>query len=60
MGAYYCTSFNGCTTKLIKAMKEILKLNLVDSGIPGFVLKRNIIGKELVVDKRGNILEKNV
>jgi len=41
-------------------MKEILKLNLVDSGIPGFVLKRNIIGKELVVDKKGNIVEKNV
>ena len=41
-------------------MKNILKLNVVDSGIPAFVLKRNIIGKELVADKRGNIAKKNV
>ena len=41
-------------------MKEILKLNLVDSGIPGFVRKRTIVGKELVMDKKGNLVEKNV
>ena len=43
-------------------MKEILKLNLVDSGIPGFVLKNNriLVGVKVVKDKEGNDVEKNV
>ena len=41
-------------------MKEPVKLKLVDLGIPMFKLKRNIIGKEEVIDRSGKWKEKNL